>query len=229
MTRIHDFGESFEMYLKTVDELRESDQAIPITAVAERLGVATVSASEMIHRLQDAGLVHHQPYKGVLLTDQGQQAADVVVRAHRLWERFLVDRLGLGWAESHAAACDLEHVSSEGITDALDEFLGRPERCPHGNRIPRLGRSSEPDILTRLSDLEAGQEGVIDSIRPESIEVLLALEQRGLLPGAEFVVQEIEVLDGPRTLVTAGEATTIGRPLASFVQVALVPEVEVAA
>lgn len=229
MTRIHDFGESFEMYLKTVDELREGERAIPITAVAERLGVATVSASEMIHRLQEVGLVQHQPYKGVLLTDEGRAAANAVLRAHRLWERFLVDRLGLGWAQSHAAACDLEHVSSEGITEALDEFLGRPDRCPHGNLIPRVDSPGDLVELPRLSDLKAGHAAVIDSIRPESTEVLLALEQRGLLPGTEFVIEEIEVLDGPRTLHTDGQATTIGRRLAQFVRVASVVEVEVAA
>lgn len=229
MTRIHDFGESYEMYLKTVDELREGERAIPITAVAERLGVATVSASEMIHRLQEVGLIHHQPYKGVLLTEEGQLAANVVLRAHRLWERFLVDRLGLGWADSHAAACDLEHVSSEGITDALDEFLGRPDRCPHGNSIPRKDSPAEWIDLPTLSDLEAGYSAVIDCIRPESTEVLSALEQRGLRPGTEVIVREIEVLDGPRTLSANGGRTTIGRRLAQFVRVTAIAEVEVAA
>ncbi|MFP3853369.1 MAG: metal-dependent transcriptional regulator [Anaerolineales bacterium] len=218
MTRIHDFSESYEMYLKTVAELRNGDEAIPITAVAERLGVATVSASEMVHRLEDHGLLHHQPYKGVILTAEGATAADYVVRAHRIWEYFLVDKLGIDWADAHDLACNLEHATSLALSDALDTFLGHPERCPHGNPIPRTGQSAQGSSL-RLSELEVGQQAEIRSIRPESSEVLKALAERGLKPGVQVTIEDIEVFDGPRRLTVADQTATIGRRLAEHIYV----------
>ena len=218
MTRIHDFSESYEMYLKTIAELRTGEEAIPITAVAERLGVATVSASEMVHRIEDHGLLHHQPYKGVILTDEGSTAADHVVRAHRIWEYFLVDKLGIDWTDAHELACDLEHATSLELSDSLDAFLGYPERCPHGNPIPRANQSSQVCTL-RLSELEVGQQAKIRSIRPESTEVLKALAERGLKPGVQVTIDDIEVFDGPRRLAVGNQAATIGRRLAEHIWV----------
>ena len=222
MTRIHNFSESYEMYLKTVAELRNGEEAIPITAVAERLGVATVSASEMVHRLEDHGLVHHQPYKGVILTQAGATAADHVVRAHRIWECFLVDKLGIDWADAHDLACDLEHATSLELSDALDIFLGHPDRCPHGNPIPRTDPSSLGSSL-RLSELEVGQRAEIRSVRPESTEVLKALAERGLKPGVQVTIEDIEVFDGPRRLNVGDHSATIGRRLAEHIYVGQAP------
>lgn len=218
MTRIHDFSESYEMYLKTVAELRDGDKAIPITAVAERLGVATVSASEMVHRLEEQGLLQHQPYKGVFLTAQGTNAADAVVRAHRLWERFLVDCLQVDWTHAHEVACDLEHATSLEVSQALDAFLEFPDRCPHGNAIPRPGQAV-PTEGPSLATLGANQRAVIENIRPESSPVLHALAERGIFPGTELEIEEIEVFDGPRRLAMAAGTVTIGRRLAEHIHV----------
>lgn len=219
MTRIHNFSESFEMYLKTVDELQDGEHPIPVTAVAERLGVATVSASEMVHRLQDLGLLTHKPYSGVFLTDAGRKAANNVVRAHRLWECFLVEELGFDWVAAHEAACNLEHVSSEEIIAGLESLLGGPERCPHGNLIPEAGAWVEPEELPRLSDLEPGDQATVVAIRPESTPVLEALATRGLIPATVFTVAEIEVFDGPRELLIDGQKLAVGRRLADHVLV----------
>ena len=218
MTKIHDFSESYEMYLKTVAELSDGEKAIPITAVAQRLGVATVSASEMMHRLEEHGLLKHQPYKGVFLTDEGTNAAGAVVRAHRLWERFLVDSLGIDWTHAHEVACDLEHATSVEVSHALDSFLDFPERCPHGNPIPRPGQAI-PSEGPLLSTLSANQRALIENIRPESSQVLIALSDRGIFPGIEVEVVEIEVFDGPRRLNSEKGSITLGRRLADHIHV----------
>jgi len=217
MTKIHDFGESYQMYLKAAAELEHGSQSIPVPAIADRLGVATVSASEMIHRLQDRGMIRHQPYKGVRLTTKGRQAAALVVLAHRLWERFLVDHLELGWVEAHDMACDLEHLSGPRVVEALDAFLDRPATCPHGNPIPRGSNGGRHPGLRRLSDCQAGEPGRIACIHPESAPVLEALAARSLLPGVSFTVTEIELFDGPRSLLVDGELTTLGRKLADHI------------
>jgi len=217
MTKIHDFGESYEMYLKAVVELEDGSQSIPVPAIADRLGVATVSASEMIHRLQDRGMIRHRPYKGVRLTAKGRGAAAEVILAHRLWERFLVDDLKLGWVEAHDLACNLEHLSGPQVVEALDVYLGRPATCPHGNPIPRHSKQDLHGGLRRLSECQPGETGKIACIHPESQPVLEALEGRGILPGVRFTVTEIELFDGPRSLLVDGELTTLGRKLADHI------------
>jgi DtxR family Mn-dependent transcriptional regulator len=219
VSRIHDFGESNEMYLKTIAELGDSGGRIPIPSVAARLGVATVSASEMVRRLRDQGLLDHLPYKGVRLTDSGRRAAHAVVRSHRLWECFLVDHLSIEWATCHDFACDLEHLGRETLSQALDQFLGFPTRCPHGNPIQREGSPSADGPRIRLSNVEPGTALNIVSVFPESSEVLEALAERRLLPDTEVVLLEIEVLDGPRLLQARGQELSIGKRLADHVWV----------
>lgn len=221
MTRIHEFGESYEMYLKAACELAEPDQPVPVTALADRLGVATVSASEMVHRLQAQGLIQHEPYKGVRLTKNGSQVASRVLRSHRLWERFLVDSLGLDWAACHDYACELEHLADPEVVDALDKLLGRPATCPHGNPISPQDQRGQRKGTGTLSSLAAGDRGTVLAIAPESLSVLQAVQERALLPGTPVEVVEIEVFDGPRSLLVNGHQQTVGRRLADHVIVEL--------
>lgn len=217
MSRIHDFGESNEMYLKTIAELADNGGRIPIPNVAARLGVATVSASEMVRRLKGQGLLDHQPYKGVQLTKTGRRAANAVLRSHRLWERFLVDHLGIPWAISHDFACDLEHLGNARLCQALDEFLGLPATCPHGNLIPRSGNPTVAEPRSRLSSVQPGERFEIVAVLPESREVLESLSEHKLLPGTEAHLAEVEILDGPRLLDLEDRTVTIGKGLASHV------------
>jgi DtxR family Mn-dependent transcriptional regulator len=219
MSERHQFGESEEMYLKTVFVLAESQDPVPVTALAERLKITTVSASEMVRRLQERDYLEHTPYKGVRLTPLGEKRALAVLRRHRLWERFLSDQLGLGWAQVHDAACELEHLADEGIVDALDRFLGLPETCPHGNPIPRVGETgSSPDGLP-LSALRAGEEGVVLSIRKEEAVLLAHLDAHGVRPGRRFRIAEIAPYDGPRSLLMGDELEVIGRKVAEGIMV----------
>ena len=210
------FNESAEMYLKTVSELAAPDALAPISALADRLGVSAVSATEMVHRLQEHGLVAHQPYRGVGLTDSGRQLAGEVVRRQRLWECFLFERLGLPWAEVHDYACRLEHATTPAVTEALDAYLGRPAFCPHGNPIPAL--ITPPDEQP-LGELPIGRSAVVVRVYPETDGLLGYLAELDLLPGRCFTLREIAPFQGPLVLLTDAGIRYVGREAAAHVYV----------
>jgi DtxR family transcriptional regulator, Mn-dependent transcriptional regulator len=200
----HDsFNESAEMYLKTIDELSQPGEPVAIAAVAERLGVSNVSATEMIHRLQEVGLIFHRPYKGISLTETGRDQADVIVRSHRLWECFLADHLGIRWEAVHELACRLEHATEPQIADSLERFLNYPATCPHGNPIPGAKPKSHDPSEIHLSALGSGQTAVITRIFPESETLLGYLADQGLRPGVVVTLKEIAPFNGPYVLESA--------------------------
>jgi len=174
------------MYLKSLLELGGDEVHVPISALAERLGVSPISATERVHRLQDEAQLDHQPYQGVRLTRQGRLAALRVVRRHRLWECFLHDQLGLAWERVHAIACQLEHAVGDEVAEALAAHLGEPSACPHGNPIPSGKRDGRRAEGVRLADLAPGQPAILLRIEPESPEVLAQLAQVGMRPGVHL-------------------------------------------
>ena len=124
-------------YLKIIWTTQEwSHEKVSTKLLAERLGVSASTASESIRKLADQGLVHHEKYGAVTLTDRGRHAALGVVRRHRLLETFLVSELGYGWDEVHDEAEILEHAVSDLMLDRIDAKLGYPTRDPHGDPIP---------------------------------------------------------------------------------------------
>lgn len=199
----HDsFNESAEMYMKTIAELGDDGKPVPISALAGRLGVSAVSATEMIHRLEHNGLIAHFPYKGVALTDPGRQQAVEVIRSHRLWECFLTDRLGISWQEAHDLACRLEHATDAVVTDALEVYLGHPAACPHGNPIPTADGSLANPADRPLAALQTGAQAIIARVYPESRELLAYLAEMGLRVGTRVTLQEVTPFHGPLVLRT---------------------------
>lgn len=211
------FNESIEMYLKTVSELAAGDGLAPISALAERLGVSTVSATEMVHRLCEKGLLDHTPYKGVALTEDGRRRAQRVIRRHRLWECFLVDYLNLPWEKVHDYACRLEHATDTAVTEALAAFLNHPQTCPHGNPIP----SADGDVTavrdTPLSDLQPGYRGAITRIHPESELLLDYLAARQILPSQPLEFEELAPFNGPLMIKIGGETHALGQEVAAHI------------
>lgn len=212
----HDsFNESAEMYLKTVSELAVGGDPVPISALAGRLGVSPVSATEMIHRLEDNGLVYHRPYKGIVLTPNGAKQAFEVIRSHRLWERFLADTLGLPWHEVHAFACRLEHATDNSVTDALDTFLGYPATCPHGNPIPDLNGSVREAAAVPLTGLRPGESAEIVRIHPESNALLAYLSEMGLITGRSITLRDVVPFGGPLVLQVEDDLRYLGQEAAA--------------
>lgn len=216
------FSESTEMYLKTVSELAPRQDPVPISALAERMGVSTVSATEMVHRLEDQGLLGHVPYKGVSLTLAGWEKATEVVRSHRLWECFLSDYLHLPWDAVHDIACRLEHATDPLVTDALDDYLGHPAACPHGNPIPNGDMRAHKGSDRPLSGLVPGQSAVVVRIYPETNALLSYLTGLGLQPGVRVTLRQIAPFGGPMVLELAGGLSCyLGQEAAANVFVSL--------
>lgn len=218
------FNESAEMYLKTACELAIGDTPVAISALAGRLGVSAVSATEMVHRLQQDGLIDHRPYKGITLTEDGRHQAAGVIRSHRLWECFLAQHLRLPWDEVHELACRLEHATEPQVTDALEVFLDYPLTCPHGNPIPASDGTIVDPADQPLTTLCPGQSGVISRIHPESSELLTYLHDLGLTSGTRITLRELAPFQGPLVLMVRQDIRYLGEECAAQIFVRHIEE-----
>ncbi|MEY2553392.1 MAG: DtxR family transcriptional regulator, Mn-dependent transcriptional regulator, partial [Ilumatobacteraceae bacterium] len=165
MPAIGEHHPAFEEYCECIFELDEDDVAVIQARIAERLQVSRPAVSEMIRRLENEGLITTDG--AIRLTTAGQALAQLVVRRHRIAERFLTDMLGLSWADAHHEAGKWEHVMSDAVEQALDRVLGSPTTCPHGNPIP--GSLYLEPTLVPLSDVEVGGSFIVNRI-PEELE-----------------------------------------------------------
>ncbi|GAA1507882.1 DtxR family Mn-dependent transcriptional regulator [Agromyces terreus] len=209
---------AIEDYLKTVYAHTEW-QPDPITpkALADKLGVAPSSVTEMVKKMAAQGLVAHVPYGPLRLTDAGRERALAVVRRHRLIETWLVAEMGYGWDEVHDEAEVLEHTVSDRLLEAIDVRLGRPARDPHGDAIPSASGdvASEPFVL--LSEAPAAHVGRVIRISDRDPAVLRELERRGIRPGVEIEVTDVE--SERVTLQASGEAGALTRETAAAIWV----------
>jgi DtxR family Mn-dependent transcriptional regulator len=207
-----------EEYLEAIYRLGGQDTPVPLATLATRLDISVVSANEMVRRLQEQGLLTYTPYHGVLLQEEGLCEALAILRRHRLWERFLTDKLGFSWDVVHEEACRLEHAASDKVTERLAEWLGDPERCPHGHPVPQPGCVLEPESdAVCLSELEAGHDGTVAYVASEEAELLRYLESLGIRPDATIAVAHVAPFDGPLTVYVNDCQQTVGRGVARSV------------
>jgi DtxR family Mn-dependent transcriptional regulator len=194
---------AFEEYCECIFELAEDEVSVIQARIAERLGVSRPAVSEMIKRLEAEGLITND--SRIALTPAGHILAERVVRRHRLAERFLTDVLNLPWAEAHHEAGKWEHVMSDSVEAALDEFLGSPTTCPHGNPIP--GSDYVDEAPQPLSSIGVGTKFVVRRI-PEELEfapgILEFLEEARILPGNEGIITEAIGAGGYRVSIDGG-------------------------
>jgi DtxR family Mn-dependent transcriptional regulator len=210
-------------YLKAVYRLGERG-AVSTQDLADELGVAAPSVTNMAKRLHELGLLHHVPYQGVSLTAAGRAAALDVVRRHRLLETYLAEAVGLGWDEVHDEAERLEHHLSDRLEARLDSLLGFPATDPHGDPIPRAGADLAPGPT--LLETPAGEEGTVSRVSDRDPDQLRYLGSLGIVPGARVAVLEHLPFEGPvRIRVLAdgdgdGAEHVLGRTLAEAVRLA---------
>jgi DtxR family Mn-dependent transcriptional regulator len=198
-----------ENYLKAIFKIAEKEPGAVLTnALAAAMGTSAASATDMLKRLSDKQLVAYEKYRGVTLTEAGSQLATVLIRKHRLWEVFLVDKLGFAWDEVHDFAEQLEHVQGEHLTERLDDFLGHPRFDPHGDPIPDAqGRwIRRPQV--RLATLAPGQRGVVTGVDDHSSAFLQYLDELGIGLGVEIVLSERTPYD-QSTKVSIGSRVAI--------------------
>lgn len=211
------FSSSVGDYVKAVWDL-ERVGAASTKDVAARLSISPASVTNMFSRLQEMGLVEYERYRGATLTERGRKEALRLVRRHRLIETFLLEHLGYDWQEVHEEAERLEHAVSDGFTERLAEFLGHPERDPHGDPIPTPEGALAPDESSPLREAEPGGWVRIYKVSDESTGVLDYLGERNLVPGRLLYVEEIRDLDGVVTVRDEGGKThALGQVLARAV------------
>ncbi|MGL5437904.1 MAG: metal-dependent transcriptional regulator [Lachnospiraceae bacterium] len=187
-----------EDYLKTIYDEGGLETTVPNKIIAEKLGIAQASVSEMLSKLNQQGLITYEAYKGSRLTAAGLAACIDVVRSHRLWEVFLMRHLGYTWREAHEDAHLLEHIAPARMIDRLDDFLNNPQTCPHGSLIPQKGKTPASVALHRLSDLSAGETAIICRV-VEDGSLLDYLERSGLQIHKLIKVVLVDDYEGPVT------------------------------
>jgi DtxR family Mn-dependent transcriptional regulator len=208
---------SVEDYLKTIYRLSEDGRPASTSQIAEVLSLAPPSVSGMVKRLSELGLLTHEPYRGVTLTESGRIAAIRVVRRHRLIEAYLVARLGYTWDSVHDEAERLEHAVSDELVERLAAALGHPEVDPHGDPIPDAAGAVAHPKLTPLADVTVGSDAEIRRVDTSDAERLRYLAGAGLVPGAQVRVVEREPFKGPVTLLVAGRSQVLASDLAAVV------------
>jgi DtxR family Mn-dependent transcriptional regulator len=220
------FSAAVEDYAKAIYALeqREGGGAVSTTALADRLDVTPASASGMVRRLCELGLVTHAPYRGVQLTEQGVRVALEVLRHHRLLELYLATSLGVPWDRVHDEAEVLEHVLSEELEALIAAKLGHPTRDPHGDPIPTADLELEEQPTERLADQGPGARGRLVRVSDSDPAMLRYLAERGIAPGDRFEVLERQPFDGPLFVRFHGgeEVHVLGGALAAAMRVELV-------
>jgi DtxR family Mn-dependent transcriptional regulator len=209
-----------ENYAKALYELQgREDSPVGTTAVAERLGVTSASASGMLRRLADEGLVEYTPYHGARLTPEGERIALEVIRHHRLIELFLAEVLGMPWDRVHSEAEVLEHHISEELEELIAAKLGEPDLDPHGDPIPDRDLAVSADDSIPLTELEEGEKAVFARVSDSDASMLRYLAERKIQPGSMLRVTGREPFGGPVMVEIGGRTHPLGPELAASMRV----------
>ncbi len=207
---------SEENYLKAIFHLaRQGTSSVSTNAIAEQMETKPSSVTDMVKRLSDKELVKYKPYQGVRLTEKGRDTALSVIRKHRLWEVFLVEKLDFAWDEVHEIAEQLEHIKSEKLIDRLDALLDYPKYDPHGDPIPgKNGEFQEREKLP-LSKLPVHAKGVCVGVKDSSATFLKYLDKYNIALGHEIEVLDKEDFDQSIRIRVGSEDLLISHQIAS--------------
>ena len=189
-------SESEEDYLKALYHLQKESDEVTTNSIAEFLEMKPSSVTEMLKKLSEKNYIKYQKYKGSSLSKKGRVIALKIIRKHRLWETFLVDKLGFGWGQVHIIAEQLEHIKSEELTDRLESFLGNPKYDPHGDPIPNKEGNIEKMNQKVLIELHELQKGIITGVKKGTASLLSYLDKDKIKLGDKIQVLEIIEFDG---------------------------------
>jgi DtxR family Mn-dependent transcriptional regulator len=216
-----------ENYLKAIFHgqvsLPRDERLVPMGQVATALGVTPGTATTMVKALAESGLAEYEPYSGVRLTPAGEKLAGLVLRRHRLVEAFLVQVMGMSWAEVHEDAEQLEHVVSDRLIDRIDEMLGRPTHDPHGDPIPTADGEMAPTHLESLLTCPLGTPLKVTRISDQDPAFLRFIESNDLKPGEPVEVESRDDAADAVMLRRKDRRITIGARAASKLLVEVVP------
>jgi DtxR family Mn-dependent transcriptional regulator len=210
------FTSSEENYLKAVYHLSlVSDKGISTNAIAKKLETKASSVTDMVKKLADKKVLVYKKYQGVQLTEEGKKTAANIIRKHRLWEVFLVEKLNFSWDEVHDVAEQLEHIKSSKLIDEIDALLGFPEYDPHGDPIPDKEGNLDQIEKNLLSTLQVGDRGNCVGVHDSSSTFLQFLDKQNIALGQEITVLEKEVFDGSMTIKINNNTLTVSNKIAN--------------
>lgn len=208
--------QSEENYLKGIYHLSHAGRtSVATNAIADHMETKPSSVTDMLKRLSEKDLVDYQKYKGVTLTESGTAKALSIIRKHRLWEVFLVQKLEFTWDEVHEVAEQLEHIASEKLIDRLDALLNFPDFDPHGDPIPDKEGRFKTREKRLLSSLSPGQAGVCIGVKDSSSPFLRFLDKHGIALGSRISVLEKEEFDDSMAIRLGGEDLRISHRIAA--------------
>ena len=188
---------SEENYLKVIYHLSNlSPKGVNTNAIAAMLDTKASSVTDMLKKLSEKDWINYQKYQGVSLTDKGKFNAKIIVRKHRLWEVFLVEKLGFAWDEVHEVAEELEHIQSEKLINQLDQFLNFPSFDPHGDPIPNAKGEIIKIEKQLISEIEVGRTITCVGVKDTSVDFLQYLNKQNISLGTKMKVLEKEPFDG---------------------------------
>ncbi|MCL4638002.1 MULTISPECIES: metal-dependent transcriptional regulator [Olivibacter] len=206
-----------ENYLKVLLHIAEDSngqQEAGTNQIASQLHVRPATATDMLKKLKEKGLVDYQKYGKISLTDQGRAHAIAVVRKHRLWETFLFDKLGFSWDEVHEVAEQLEHIKSEKLIERLDKYLGCPQFDPHGDAIPSAKGVLVTEKRKTLAEATLGSKKKVNAVKDNSPEFLQYVSQLGIAIGDPILIKKRFAFDGSMEIEIDGKTTTISQKVA---------------
>ncbi|MEQ8627731.1 metal-dependent transcriptional regulator [Ekhidna sp.] len=186
-----------ENYLKAIYHLSaEGKENVNTNSLAESMSTTPASANDMVKRLAQKNLIGYQKYKGATLLSKGKKVALTIVRKHRLWEVFLVEKLGFKWDEVHEIAEQLEHIKSPSLIKRLDRFLGYPTMDPHGDPIPNEDGVMKETVRASISDVKVGSNGIVVAVNNDDTLLLQHLDSMGIKLGSRIHVADRMDFDG---------------------------------
>jgi len=206
---------SEENYLKAIYHLgKQGVEAVSTNSIAEQMDTKASSVTDMIKKLAEKDLANYVKYQGVSLTNKGRLTAASVIRKHRLWEVFLVDKLKFSWDEVHDVAEQLEHVKSEKLINELEAFLEFPTHDPHGDPIPDKNGSMVKNTSVNILEFKVGAEGILSHVRDSSDVFLRYLNKNNLALGNRIKVIDFEPFDESFIIEANTQKMTISRDVA---------------
>ncbi|MFK5982056.1 MAG: metal-dependent transcriptional regulator [Flavobacteriaceae bacterium] len=199
-----------ENYLKAIFHLENDNKAeVSTNAIAIKMNTKPSSATDMVQKLAEKKVVSYQKYKGAFLTKKGKKIAANVIRKHRLWEVFLVEKLNFQWDEVHDIAEQLEHIKSDELIERLDKFLDHPNFDPHGDPIPDKNGLIKPSDKKLLSELKENEKGICVGVKESNSQFLQYLDKLSISIGTKIKVLNVEEFDGSITIEVAGKPSFI--------------------
>jgi len=184
------YSASKENYIKAIFHLQQEEQNVTTNALAEALQTKPASVTDMLKKLKTQKLLQYEKYRGVKLGPEGKKLAVQIIRKHRLWEYFLVEKLQFGWEEVHDIAEELEHISSKKLIDRLDAFLDFPKADPHGDPIPDVNGKMPVMQQAAVSELPVNSSGTVNGISDQSASMLELLKHKNIQLGTRLEVKK---------------------------------------